>query len=901
MNSMAESVDVPPTATMSDLAGAVDNAPASFAPSLAAQANQANHEPVPPIGDQSNRLPQPACLDEEVQKVRSSRGRFCCFLMILLVLLPAALLSNLLLSRPPSNPAVRLEQPRQLLAAVNWATCDMALRSDLLCKTAWAPLDMDVSSLAQSAVESLAIKTNTTEHALWPHVLTAATRIGHAGLMAQHLACRGQGLVCEQVSTACGAWVCPRARRGLCLGPSQRGCRRLRRACSEHRISGGEAELSGSGSAPGGVGPPAHWVSPPVGWSPMASQEVSAEAKTQQAAGSASKRKSSPAVRGAHPWLAELWMGSGVHTCQAGGGGGGGQKSRDLDSDKVGGGDGSDGGDVEEKEADDDDDDGWGTVQFGLNVLNDGWCDCADGSDEPGTSACAGRGGRFWCAPVTDGHPAAAGGSSPAFGEWLDTSLVDDGRCDCCDCSDEADPSVGVSTPPACAQGQVSTLGVAEDWGEEAVVEKKKKKKEKKSGKARSGEDAARGSGRMSTALAAAVVEVVRASRRDADETYRRLVLDYRQMGALLQRRPTSAAEYHQLQRIHANYQSLALALTHGFAEPEAVQEAASSILGGWDRSMGSEVAAAAAAAPPNWFDSAETENADASPPSNAPMADALADGTDAASERESHVDADAASPAAPTVPVAPAASTTHHPQQYISLLGDCVGATLCPGGCSSHSSSYYWQVCPFSHILQQASEDDQRPTLVGTFLGWNSTRLPSLVAPDASLAGPRPVWEYGEGEACWEGPARSARVELRCGASTTLIAVEEDGKCRYSMVLRTPYACRVPWTEEEQQAERAAREAREAKERSEAAAAAVAADEVTARDGRRGDADDKSAKAAEAEATAGGGTSEGQGLEEQAALSAESEAKPRTKGRGKKKVKRRKKQSSRPSDDIDE
>ena len=37
-------------------------------------------------------------------------------------------------------------------------------------------------------------------------------------------------------------------------------------------------------------------------------------------------------------------------------------------------------------------------LELPLSALNDGWCDCADGTDEPGTPACAGAGGRFWCA-----------------------------------------------------------------------------------------------------------------------------------------------------------------------------------------------------------------------------------------------------------------------------------------------------------------------------------------------------------------------------------------------------------------------------------------------------------------------------------------------------------------------
>ena len=104
----------------------------------------------------------------------------------------------------------------------------------------------------------------------------------------------------------------------------------------------------------------------------------------------------------------------------------------------------------------------------------------------------------------------------------------------------------------------------------------------------------------------------------------------------------------------------------------------------------------------------------------------------------------------------------------FLPLHGQCFDLT---------DREYIYTLCPFDRASQRP-KDGGAETSLGRWSRWTGTD--NLYHRQ----------KYEGGATCWNGPARSVDVSLRCGLSNQVISASEPNRCEYAFEFRTPALC---------------------------------------------------------------------------------------------------------------
>ncbi|KAI8896354.1 glucosidase II beta subunit-like-domain-containing protein [Globomyces pollinis-pini] len=100
------------------------------------------------------------------------------------------------------------------------------------------------------------------------------------------------------------------------------------------------------------------------------------------------------------------------------------------------------------------------------------------------------------------------------------------------------------------------------------------------------------------------------------------------------------------------------------------------------------------------------------------------------------------------------------------------------------HDVEYTYKICLFEKVTQISKRDGSEISM-GTFTKWDHEN-------ELEDEKKYKVMIYENGLSCWNGPTRSTVVRFECDYRTSVKSVQEPNKCEYEMIVLTPAVCPI-------------------------------------------------------------------------------------------------------------
>uniref|UniRef100_A0A8P4JWF4 Glucosidase 2 subunit beta n=1 Tax=Dicentrarchus labrax TaxID=13489 RepID=A0A8P4JWF4_DICLA len=427
--------------------------------------------------------------------------------------------------------------------------------------------------------------------------------------------------------------------------------------------------------------------------------------------------------------------------------------------------------------------DGTRTIPF--DRVNDDYCDCHDGSDEPGTAACPN--GSFHCTNA---------GFRPAF---IPSSRINDGICDCCDTTDEYNS--GATCQNTCRElgrkEKESLQKMAEIAKEgfllkQQIIQEAKRGLEDKKAKLADVQTSKKDLEDRVEALRI-VKETAEQPEKEAKERHLKAWEEEKAVIRMEKDKARMAEVFLELDDDADDFISVAELLSHSELDPDSdgsfTEAEAQGLLGGVDK-------VDTVAFESVWNNIKEKYISEANADTPAPVE------TPQEEMREPVSDNDSEHPLSLLIKLMlddsqkarnefdEAERALREVDDQIRNLEKEISFDFGPNAefaylysqCYELSTSeYIYRLCPFNRVSQKPKYGGSETNL-GTWGKW--------AGPEDNVYA---MMKYEHGTGCWQGPNRSTMVKLTCGKETVVTSTSEPSRCEYLMEFISPAVCQEP------------------------------------------------------------------------------------------------------------